>query len=105
MLAFHHDAPGRVVSATVLAEVAGFEGYGGANLQYGLLGGEILRELGIELPDDYAKAGILVEFVDPRFAANQQWLWVMRPNVALALEELGWAPCTLQMLYPNEGLE
>ena len=57
MLLFHHAAPGRVVSATVLANEAGFDGFGGANLQYGLLGSELLKELRIELEEGVAKCG------------------------------------------------
>ena len=101
MLLFHHGAPGRVVSATVLANHVGFDGYEGANLQYGLLGSELLRELDVQLPAGYAKCGILVEFVNPVFAANQEWLWVMRPNLAEALEEAGWAEQRLHLLYPD----
>jgi len=104
MLLFHHSAPGRVVSATLLANEAGFDGYEGANLQYGRLGSELLKELHIELEEGAAKCGILVEFVNPKFAANQDWLWVMRPNVAQALEEIGWAPRILHLLYPADAL-
>jgi hypothetical protein len=104
MLLFHHRAPARVVSATRLAQEAGFEGHSGANLQYGLLASELLRQLGIELPET-VKSGILVDFVNPEFAGNQEWLWVMRPNVAEALEELRWAPRISHLLYPSDALE
>ncbi len=105
MLLFHHRAPGRVVSASLLAEEADFEGYGGANLQYGLLGSELLKQLRMELPEGAAKCGILVEFVDPKFAANQEWLWVLRGNLAQAIEELGWVRKTSHLLYPGDAFE
>ena len=104
MLLFQHRAPARVVSATRLAQEADFEGHSGANLQYGLLASELLRHLGIELPET-VKSGILVDFVNPEFAGNQEWLWVMRPNVAEALEQLGWAPRISHLLYPADALK
>jgi hypothetical protein len=51
------------------------------------------------------KIGILVDFVDPKFAANQEFLWVMRPNVAQALEHIGWAPQVSHLLYPRDESE
>ena len=101
LLERHHAAPARVISATRLAEEVGFENYGAVNLQYGKLGAEVARALGIELPDR-VMVGILVDFVDPQYAANEHWLWVMRPNVALALESLGWVPIVSHLLYPEE---
>jgi hypothetical protein len=104
MLRFHHSSPGHVVSATLLAREAGFEDFSGANLQYGLLAAEVLRQLGRDL-GDRVKIGILVHFVDPHFAANAEFLWVMRPQVVEALEELGWVQKTSHLLYPDETLE
>jgi hypothetical protein len=39
-----------------------------------LLGSHLLEQLRIDLDEGYAKCGILVEFVDPKFAANEEWL-------------------------------
>jgi hypothetical protein len=47
--------------------------------------------------------GILVDFVDPGFSANEHFLWVLRPNVVQALEDLGWAPRTSHLLYPEDA--
>lgn len=91
MLRVHHAAPARTMSATRLAEAVGFENCSGVNLQYGLLAEKIARQLAIDLAG-HVQVGILVEFVDPGHAANEHWLWVMRPNVAQALEDLGWVP-------------
>jgi hypothetical protein len=104
MLRFHHSAPGHVVSATLLAHEAEFEDFTGANLQYGLLAAEILRRLGRDL-GERVKVGILVDFVDPHFAANAEFLWVMRPQVVEALENLGWVQKTSHLLYPEEAVE
>jgi hypothetical protein len=103
LLLVHHRAQARVTSATRLAEAVGFENYNAVNLQYGLLARQIADQLGIELSESVV-AGVLVEFVDPGFAANEHFPWVLRPNVAQALEELGWAPPVSHLLYPAFAL-
>jgi len=100
----HYAAPARATSASRLAEEIGFENYKAVNLQYGLLAEELRCQLGIEL-GDFVSTGVLVDFVDPGVASNEQWLWVMRPNVAQALEDLGWAPRVSHLLYPDLALK
>lgn len=102
MLELHHAAPGRLVSATRLAEEAGFPNFNAANLQYGLLGKGICKHLAVSLPTDL---GILVTFVPPGEASNEHWLWGMRPNVAQALEDVGLVPRVSHLLYPDLALE
>jgi len=87
-----------------LAEAVGFENYNAVNLQYGLLARQIADQLGIELNESVV-AGVLVDFVDPGFAANEHYLWVLRPNVAQALEDLGWAPRVSHLMYPELALK
>lgn len=102
MLELHHAAPSRVMSATRLAEDAGFPNFKAANLQYGLLAGEVCKQLAVSLDPEL---GILVTFVRPETASNEHWLWIMRPNVAQALEDLGWVPRVSHLLYPEVALE
>ena len=102
LLRVHHDAPARVISATRLADTVGFENFTAVNLQYGLLAQEILRALNVDL-GDFVAVGILVEFVHPGFAANEHYLWVLRPNVVQALEDLGWARRDSHLLYPESA--
>ena len=102
MLELHHAAPGRVMSSTRLAEEAGFASFNAANLQYGSLAGEVCKQLAVSLETEL---GILVTFVHPGAASNEHWLWVMRPNVAQALEDLGWVPRVSHLLYPELALE
>lgn len=102
MLELHHAAPGRVMSATRLAEEAGFANFNAANLQYGLLARRVCRQLAVSLE---VELGILVTFVYPGAASNEHWLWGMRPNVAQALEDLGWVPRVSHLLYPDLALE
>ena len=103
MLLVHHAAPARTMSATRLAEAVGYENFNGVNLQYGKLADKVAHQLAVDLTG-HANVGILVEFVDPGHAANEHWLWVMRPNVAQAMEDLGWAPRVSHLLYPDEAL-
>lgn len=100
LLREHHAAPARAISATRLAEAVGFENYSAVNLRYGLMAEALCKALGIHLEDN-VRVGILVEFVDPGFAANEHFLWVMRPNVVAALEELGWVTRDSHLLYPK----
>ncbi len=104
LLRVHHAAPARVISATRLAESVGFDGYGAVNLQYGKLGLEVAKALGYDL-GERVKVGMLVEFVDPKYAANEHWLWVMRQPVVQALESIGWVDGTSHLLYPDEAAD
>ena len=102
MLKVHHAAPGRAVSATTLAEAVGYAGYSSANMQYGKLAHALSRELGVNLPS--VQVGLLAQFVYPAQAKNDQFLWLLRERVALALEELGWVQQVSQYLYPDLAL-
>ncbi len=84
MLRYHYNAPSRTVTATQMAEAVGFGHYSIANSQYGRLG----RLVGDELEYNPMKErlGTLVTFEK----RNEVWHWVMRPQVAEALERLGW---------------
>jgi hypothetical protein len=64
--------------------------------------------LGQMLSDQFGFAlrnvDVLVLFVPIGQASNTEWLWVMRENVALALEEMGWVPKTSPLYYPAKVL-
>lgn len=84
ILAFHYHAPDRTVTATQVATAIGESNYARANWHYG----KLARLMGEEL--DYApepqRLGTLVLF-DMR---DGEWHWLMRSQVAEALELLGW---------------
>lgn len=103
MLQVHHAAPGRAVSATTLTHAVGYSGYSAINAQYGRLAALMCRELSVL--GRSTKVGVLVQFVYPDQAANDQFLWLMRERVALALEELGWVPRVSQYLYPDLAIQ
>jgi len=103
MLAHHHAASAHSVSATLLARKAGYKNYRAANSQYGRLGCKIAAEIPVHLPAGYSGVGVIVDFVEPRYAGNEHWLWVLRPNVAKALERLGWVEARTNLLYPPKS--
>ncbi len=108
MLKAHLSAPDQLMSATRLAEAAGYAGYEGANLHYGKLGQRIAEEIGFDPPrrDDGSEIwtcaiardpSLDTEFPDTsmleamsRTFDTQHFEWQMRPQVVRALRALGW---------------
>lgn len=87
MLEAHYNAPMRAVTARSLASAVGYSHYGTANLQYGTLSRKICEILGLHLKYHVL---VLAEFVLPEHGDDTELLWVMRPEVSQALEELKW---------------
>ncbi len=88
MLRAHYSAPQHTLSATQMAHALGYHSYAAANLHYGRLASILCEELGY--PDDSIPLFLLVSFTEPFAEENPHWLWVMRPQVVQALEQLGW---------------
>lgn len=82
MLCAHYHAPNRSVTARQLAKEVGFKNYGGVNLQYGRLGSLLGSVLGFEKHN----SSMLATFIKPEDTDNSEWLWVMLPALAEALE-------------------
>jgi hypothetical protein len=87
MLEMHYRAPGRQLTARKLAEKVGYASFGAVNLQYGTLARKICDILGLRLKYHVL---VLAEFVTPKTGFDREILWVMRPELAKALEELRW---------------
>jgi len=88
LLQIHYRADKRKLTARQMAERAGYGSYAAANLHYGRLGrlvGEQLR-----FKEENCHIGVLVEFIRPDTEGNSEWIWVMRPGLAKALETLRW---------------
>ncbi|MCW5640957.1 MAG: hypothetical protein KIT63_02530 [Rhodoferax sp.] len=85
-LSAHYSATGRALTATKLAEAAGYTKWHALNLQYGLLGKRIAQAL--NHPD--AHLGLLVDFSGPGSVTNEQWILFMKPEFADALAKAGW---------------
>jgi len=97
MLINHYAAPCRITTADKLARSVGFSDYAAANLHYGYLGSMLARAMGKK---GTLKTYALMLPVDPGEATNTERLWVMRENVARALEELGWVRKTSTLFFP-----
>lgn len=97
MLIKHHACAGHVTTSLELSRLVGYADQA-ANIHYGHLGQLLGAAMGL---DEYQAVAWLVLFVPPAKDRNTQLLWVMRDNVALALEELGWVPKTSQLFLPQ----
>jgi hypothetical protein len=91
MLKSHYAAAEHTTTATELAESVGYKTYSAANLHYGKLAALVKSELEWST-GEFLVLKLLVEFVMPGDRGNSEILWVMRPQLAEALEALGWVP-------------
>ncbi len=108
MLRAHLAAPDHLISATKLADAAGYSGYEGANLHYGKLGQRVADEIGFDPPrrkdgtqiwtcaiardpsmdTEYPEVSMLEVLL--RNIETLHFEWQMRPQVVQALKALGW---------------
>lgn len=95
LLRLHYHAPERTITATQLAELVGYSRYSVANAQYGRLGRLVGEKL--DFNPEPERLGTLVTF-DKR---QGEWHWIMRPQVAMALETLEWVE-GVGVLLPEE---
>lgn len=95
MLRIHFCAPQRTVTAAELARSVGYPHHSFANSQYGRLGRLIGEQLDFNPTKE--RVGSLATFE----WRDRQWHWIMRPEVANALEQLGWVDGN-QVLLPEE---
>jgi len=87
----HANATGRAMNMASIARSAGYRDFRGGNIQYGLLDARIGAALGRK----DQRISLLVEFVAPKgrsrdHISNDEWILVMRPDFAKALELEGW---------------
>jgi putative restriction endonuclease len=95
MLRVHYHAPERTITARKLAELVGYNSYSVVNAQYGRLARLVGEQL--DYSPEPERLGTLVRF-DKR---HDEWHWLMRPEVAEALERLGWVQGP-SLLLPEE---
>lgn len=89
MLEYQYHAPNHAITATQLAELVHYNNHGPVNLHYPTIGRRIAKKLG-KLPEQrqngtYRWWNVLSTGIP---AGKDGWLWIMRPELALALEEL-----------------
>ena len=96
MLEKHYNCNCHITTATDLAFAMDYKNFNAANMQYGKLGSMVSNALGL------GHLGVItLVLMLPPSDANSEWLWVMRDNVAEALEKLGWVTKTSHLFYPN----
>lgn len=88
MLKAHYHAAGRTLTMTEIAHSVGYQSYRAGNLWYGRLGGLLCDELNWRSPD--VAIFVLVTFTPPDETPHGEWELQLRPEVAEALEQLGW---------------
>lgn len=93
MLKAHYNSLGRAITERELADAAHYCGYRAANLQYGILGHRLCDVLGYEPKKRYDGRPIwtlVLAEAKSRVSEGLEFQWVMRKEVAQALEELEW---------------
>lgn len=92
MLKAHFHADNQEITATELADAAGYENFNAANLHYGLLGQRLNEHLPIKLPhgsDGKPIATYALATAPDQKGDQEHWVWKLRPGVAYAIEQLG----------------
>lgn len=98
MLKLNYNAKSHTLTSKKLAKELGYNHHGSANLHYGKLASKIGEILKIEkMPTE--KIGIFVFF----FKLNEEWNWILKPEVCQALEELNWVELQ-EFVHPEEVL-
>ncbi|MCL6750527.1 DUF1524 domain-containing protein [Nostoc sp. CCCryo 231-06] len=100
MLKAHYHAPGQIITATELAKAAGYEHFGGANLQYARIAELVANYLNYSprQHDDSGKpfwslmlaSGYWKTLEDAEITSQREWHWQLREQVSQALEDLDW---------------
>lgn len=90
LLLLHYRAPAHTITAAELAAKVGYANYRAVNLQYGTLGANLADRMKWEVPPGCQESYSIASFQEPS-EENPHWLWIMHPEVAAAIEALGWA--------------
>jgi predicted HNH restriction endonuclease len=95
MLRAQYSAENHTITATRLAEAAGYENYNAANLQYGTLGHEIADVLNYEPPKRKNGEPMWFWTISSGKDASEKnidghYEFIMRPELVAALEEMKW---------------
>jgi predicted HTH domain antitoxin len=85
----HYQAPQHTSSAAALAQAAGYQGYGGYNLQSGNVGQMLAQYLEISLPQRPDGTFFPSAFLVKWKKEEDCWYCTLHPEVATALEIVG----------------
>ncbi len=97
MLQAHYYAKDHKLTATQMAKAMGYKNFNASNLHYGKLG-RLVGEIIGWVPE--TTLYVLVEFEKPGY----EWVWILRPEVAQAIENLRWTDGN-QTMIPEEITE
>lgn len=92
MLRAHCRASNSSLTATQLAEAAGYANYSAVNLQYGIVGRRLWEELPTRLDLNAERQPVYTSALadaGDRTMSEDQWVWRLRPGVAAAIRTLG----------------
>jgi hypothetical protein len=107
-LAAHYYSPNRQASMEALADAVGYDTYAPANLHYGALAHRIADNLPTS-PSDvpgarYANWMQALAYSNGERNGEGHFLWMLRPEIAMALERLGWvAPDVSEITQEQDG--
>jgi len=88
LLRKHYQFYRHQMTMTQLADAMRWKSFSSANVHYGRLSQLVGKQLGIRPKGAYSN--VLCTFIEPQ-APGDHWLTIMRPQVAEALRQLGWA--------------
>jgi hypothetical protein len=94
MLKAHYHAPDQTLTATELAEAAGYSTHSSANLHYGKVGKLLSDVMPIVLEKQSDGTPVYTSALatpGERTIDEQYWTWKLRPEVAFAIKQLGLA--------------
>lgn len=89
MLVCHYNAPGFIITARQMSALMGWGGQR-ANIAYGALGNRLAGELGWVPKERAGREGFHVAALILGQRSEGEFEWIMRPQVAQALELLRW---------------
>lgn len=94
LLVAHYYATNRQASMEELADAVGYDSYASSNLRYGALAhkvADLLPSVPPDLPDgEYGNWVQSVAYSKGERNDADHFLWTLRPEIAAALEQLGW---------------
>jgi 5-methylcytosine-specific restriction enzyme A len=96
MLQVHYLTYERTITAKQFSQAMGYSHHATINMMYGRLARLVGEHLGYSPEPE--KLGTLVTFEKRK----GEWHWILRPEVAQALETLGWVASNTTRVFPDE---
>src|SRR3990172_2675103 len=104
MIQAHYYAPDRTMTASQMAKAMGYHNHNAANLHYGKFGRLVGNAFGWDPTAEESQGADAVYILAELKKPGRYWLWIMRPEVAQAIEKLRWTNGN-QITIPEEITE